>query len=90
MEWISVDKDLPQVSQNAESEPWRVDSEESNDVLCYAPVDYIGICKGRYSHKANKWILDGMWAPKPLTITHWMPLPEPPKSNSPSPAAENP
>lgn len=70
--WVSVEDELP---------------EDYRMVLCYTPVDGY-ICVGFYrtynwaGKKLTKWnIVTAMRSTKTLTkkVTHWMPLPEPPK-----------
>ena len=66
--WISVDDRLPEVWIN-----------EEDDVLVnymiYSP-DF-GVDIGSYHAKAQRWVCMGL----PCSVTHWMPLPEPPKEN---------
>ena len=72
--WFSVEDELP---------------EDHRMVLCYTPVDGY-ICVGFYrtydwaGKKVTKWnIVTAMRSTKTLTkkVTHWMPLPEPPKED---------
>ena len=62
-EWISVSDWLPQDAK---------------------PVIIAGGC-GHYSHKCGKWFTNmerdnfGEYRPICWAVTHWMPLPEPPK-----------
>lgn len=65
--WISVEERLP------ETETW---------VLCW----YVDIDGDKW-HTVGKLLKDGIWVvdiyetdePEYYTVTHWMPLPEPPK-----------
>ena len=49
--------------------------ENSNAVLCITRKGNPFV--GRYDHKWNHWAVSGS-----VTITHWMPLPEPPKEDA--------
>lgn len=65
-DWISVEERLPEV--------WRNDATaELVNYMIYSP-DF-GVDIGSYHAKAKKWLCMGL----PCTVTHWMPLPEPPK-----------
>lgn len=49
--------------------------EHENAVLCVTKNGNPFI--GRYDHKWNHWRVSGS-----VTVTHWMPLPEPPKEDN--------
>lgn len=67
-DWISVDDRLPEV--------WRNDATaELVNYMIYSP-DF-GVDIGSYHAKAKKWLCMAL----PCTVTYWMPLPEPPKTN---------
>ena len=66
MEWISVKDRLP---ENKTGNP----HELTDDVLVYIKEGVVGICE--YYPKDNKWFFDDI----EFEVTHWMPLPEPPK-----------
>jgi len=76
-EWILVNDRLPEVD---ESDEWRVESKESADVWCYGEL--FGMVVARYSYRAKRWVSNMIWSPKGIEITHWMPLPEPPKQTT--------
>ena len=66
MKWIPVTERLP---------------EENDDVLCYRG-NHIGVLMDVYTYKGdNKWEDSyGYWNYTDIEgITHWMPLPQPPK-----------
>lgn len=67
-DWISVEDRLPEV--------WRNDATaELVNYMIYSP-DF-GVDIGSYHAKAKKWLCMAL----PCTVTYWMPLPEPPKTN---------
>mgnify|MGYP003642711341 CR=1 FL=1 len=53
--------------------------EEQETVLCYCPELRLYICMGEYRN--NHWYRPNGWKTA-LYVTHWMPLPTPPKENS--------
>lgn len=67
-DWISVEDKLP--------------PEDIGDVLY---TDGIKVSKGWYCHKKNQWFVDRWYGSCDFddnddkSITHWMPLPKPPK-----------
>lgn len=63
--WISVEERLP--------DEWRDNSGELVNYLIYMP-EY-GVDVGNYALPVKTWICMGA----PCKVTHWMPLPEPPK-----------
>ncbi len=64
--WIPVEERLPEV--------WRNDATaELVNYMIYSP-DF-GVDIGNYHAKAKKWLCMAL----PCTVTHWMPLPEPPE-----------
>ena len=64
--WIPVTERLPEV--------WRNDATaELVNYMIYSP-DF-GVDIGNYHAKAKKWLCMAL----PCTVTHWMPLPEPPE-----------
>lgn len=65
-DWISVEDRLPEVWRNDETA-------ELVNYMIYSP-DF-GVDIGNYHATAKKWICMGLFC----TVTHWMPLPEPPK-----------
>lgn len=67
MEWISVEDRLP---------------EKSGYYLIFADIDYMGVVLYSAKHKAfNAW--DGFDnARHSIDVTHWMPVPEPPKADA--------
>ena len=67
--WIPVTERLPEV--------WRNDkTAELVNYMIYSP-DF-GVDIGNYHAKAKKWLCMAL----PCTVTHWMPLPEPPEAKS--------
>ncbi len=66
MEWISVDDRMPQ---------------EGEKVLIYIPfrgvhLNYVSYVEG------GKWFVPAMYGRNNITdVTHWLPLPEPPKED---------
>lgn len=64
--WIPVDERLPDVWRNDETA-------ELVNYMIYSP-DF-GVDIGNYHAKAKKWLCMAL----PCTVTHWMPLPEPPE-----------
>lgn len=64
--WIPVDERLPEVWRNDETA-------ELVNYMIYSP-DF-GVDIGNYHAKAKKWLCMAL----PCTVTHWMPLPEPPE-----------
>lgn len=71
MEWISVNDKLP------EAVGGRLLPFDSTAVLAYRshPVSCVGI--EYYEHDSKRWSDDDQYEGE---ITHWMPLPEPPKN----------
>lgn len=65
--WISVEERLP--------EQWRYNDEDRTliNYLVYMP-EY-GVDVGNWINDAKMWLVMGL----PAKVTHWMPLPEPPK-----------
>lgn len=64
--WISVAERLPEMWQN----------EESGELINYMiQSPYFGIDIGNYNKDAETWLCMAL----PCTVTHWMPLPEPPE-----------
>ena len=64
--WIPVEERLPEVWRNDETA-------ELVNYMIYSP-DF-GVDIGSYHAKAKKWLCMAL----PCTVTHWMPLPEPPE-----------
>ena len=64
--WIPVTERLPEVWRNDET------AELVNYMIC--SPDF-GVDIGNYHAKAKKWLCMAL----PCTVTHWMPLPEPPE-----------
>ena len=64
--WISVTERLPEVWRNDETS-------ELVNYMIYSP--YFGVDIGNYHAEAKTWLCVAL----PCTVTHWMPLPEPPK-----------
>ena len=64
--WIPVTERLPEVWRNDETA-------ELVNYMIYRP-DF-GVDIGNYHAKAKKWLCMAL----PCTVTHWMPLPEPPE-----------
>ena len=64
--WIPVAERLPEVWRNDETA-------ELVNYMIYSP-DF-GVDIGNYHAKAKKWLCMAL----PCTVTHWMPLPEPPE-----------
>lgn len=64
--WIPVEEKLPEVWRNDENA-------ELVNYMIYSP-DF-GVDIGNYHAKAKKWLCMAL----PCTVTHWRPLPEPPK-----------
>ena len=64
--WIPVTERLPEVWRNDENA-------ELVNYMIYSP-DF-GVDIGNYHAKAKKWLCMAL----PCTVTHWRPLPEPPK-----------
>ena len=64
--WIPVTERLPEVWRNDENA-------ELVNYMIYSP-DF-GVDIGNYHAKAKKWLCMAF----PCTVTHWRPLPEPPK-----------
>ena len=64
--WIPVAERLPEVWRNDET------AELVNYMIC--SPDF-GVDIGNYHAKAKKWLCMAL----PCTVTHWMPLPEPPE-----------
>lgn len=64
--WIPVDERLPEVWRNDETA-------ELVNYMIYSP-DF-GMDIGNYHAKAKKWLCMAL----PCTVTHWMPLPQPPE-----------
>lgn len=64
--WIPVEERLPEVWRNDETA-------ELVNYMIYSP-DF-GVDIGSYHAKVKKWLCMAL----PCTVTHWMPLPEPPE-----------
>ena len=64
--WIPVTERLPEMWRNDET------AELVNYMIC--SPDF-GVDIGNYHAKAKKWLCMAL----PCTVTHWMPLPEPPE-----------
>ena len=64
--WVPVEERLPEVWRNDENA-------ELVNYMIYSP-DF-GVDIGNYHAKAKKWLCMAL----PCTVTHWRPLPEPPK-----------
>ena len=64
--WIPVEERLPEVWRNDET------AELVNYMIC--SPDF-GVDIGNYHAKAKKWLCMAL----PCTVTHWMPLPQPPE-----------
>ena len=64
--WIPVTERLPEVWRNDETA-------ELVNYMIFSP-DF-GVDIGNYHAKARTWLCMGL----PSTVTHWMPLPEPPE-----------
>ena len=64
--WIPVEERLPDVWRNDETA-------ELVNYMIYS-TDF-GVDIGNYHAKAKKWLCMAL----PCTVTHWMPLPEPPE-----------
>ena len=64
--WISVEERLPEMWQNEESG-------ELINYMIHSP--YFGVDIGNYNKDAETWLCRAL----PCTVTHWMPLPEPPE-----------
>lgn len=67
--WISVEERLP--------EYWRMGDKDNTliNYLVYMP-EY-GVDVGNWLKPAKRWVVMGI----PAKVTHWMPLPEPPKED---------
>lgn len=65
-DWISVEDRLPEIWRNDETA-------ELVNYMIYSP-DF-GVDIGNYHATAKKWLCICL----PCTVTHWMPLPEPPE-----------
>lgn len=64
--WIPVTERLPEVWRNDETA-------ELVNYMIYSP--YFGVDIGSYHAEAKTWLCMAL----PCTVTHWMPLPEPPE-----------
>ena len=64
--WVPVTERLPEVWRNDETS-------ELVNYMIYSP-DF-GVDIGNYHENAKKWLCMAL----PCTVTHWRPLPEPPK-----------
>ena len=64
--WISVEERLPEVNE---------------DVVLIMPVDDGHCIRIGWRTKGGNWWAAGQGIP-PITVTHWMPLPEPPKEEA--------
>lgn len=79
-EWISVKDRLPDTMQDkSPSSGWNAEYAMTDDVLCF-----IDECQRQtvawYSYTYDEWTTtDECMVYKYGEITHWMPLPEPPK-----------
>ena len=66
--WISVEDELPK--------KWRENDEEQTLVNYQIYSPRYGVDIGNYVKPAGRWVIMGL----PVdNVTHWMPLPEPPK-----------
>ena len=65
--WISVKEKVP--------EKWQTESEDLINYMVFMP-EY-GVDIGNYLKPAKAWVCMGI----PCKVTHWMPLPEPPKED---------
>ena len=63
--WISVEERLP--------EEWRVKGGDLVNYLVY--MQEYGVDVGNYAKPVKTWLCMGI----PCKVSHWMPLPEPPK-----------
>lgn len=61
------------ISAKTPPEGWKGEGGYLTNYYVYTP-DY-GVDIGSYIGAANRWLCMGM----PCNVTHWMPLPEPPK-----------
>ena len=68
--WISAEGNPPEL--------WHMDDKDRTliNYLVYSP-DY-GVDVGNYIKPAKRWVCMGL----PINVTHWMPLPEPPKEGT--------
>ena len=66
--WISVEERLP--------EKWQYADGTFVNYLIYMPK--YGVDVGNYIQPAKSWVCMGF----PTIVTHWMPLPEPPKGDA--------
>ena len=62
MKWISVDERLP----------------TENVVLCYSSGGQHYVCWHYYIPEQGFFPFSGIVSSTPVSITHWMPLPDPP------------
>jgi len=46
----------------------------------YTKINFIGkrVFAGYFQAQGNEWVVEGNWG-NDMKITHWMPLPDPPK-----------
>ena len=74
-QWISVKDKLPEIDIN---DNWNKKTGQSKDVWTYSDF---GMKKGRYFHHGEHsiWRIDGASCTNGIEVTHWMPLPQPPK-----------
>ena len=74
-EWVRVEDGLPPID---ESDEWNKKTNQSIEVWTYSDF---GMKQGRYYHhkEHSLWTIDGASSSKGITVTHWMPLPQPPK-----------
>lgn len=72
---------IPRWNNAKESPParWHMGDKDKTliNYLVYSP-DY-GVDVGNYIKPAKQWVCMGL----PMRVTHWMPLPEPPKEETP-------
>lgn len=70
-EWISVKDRLPNEEELKRSEKW--------EFLCRVLIPENGGGASKETIVIGYDILDKQWVCNGMIITHWMPLPEPPK-----------
>ncbi len=74
MNWISVDEKLPEITDWPQPEVGLEKFGWSKDVIIC--LDHTGITTG-YFRSDRQWFMHDEH--EVYTVTHWMPLPEPPK-----------
>lgn len=77
-EWVSVEDDLPPIDSK-----YGHNAKAGLSDVVFVHLDFNTIRKARYYHNGEHsfWSVDGYTASGALTITHWMPLPTPPKQD---------